>query len=121
MRDMDDLTAFLNARLDEVEAAAKAASGTDWGQALTFVTDEGGARVAEAASVRTAIHIARHDPARVLREVTAGRRLIAEFKSHDDAKYPDFDGGYVSGLEDAMMIAAAIWSDHPDYRQEWAP
>jgi hypothetical protein len=47
-------------------------------------------------------HIARHDPARVLRQCAA-LRLALEFWR---------------GLTRLRTIAA-IWSDHPDYRPEW--
>lgn len=81
---MDDLIAFLRARLDETEAAAKAAgddeAGRTWtgsdngypdggtvtdGRGRTVVCDEGAPDTAQA------LHIGRHDPARVLREVEA--------------------------------------------------
>ena len=44
--------------------------------------------------------IARHDPARVLRQVKALREMIT--------------------FCDMPELLASIWSDHPDYRQEWA-
>jgi hypothetical protein len=61
-------------------------------------------------------HIARHDPARVLRQVTALRELLNVAS--------DVDAMYSVAAEDAAdgirRTIAAIWSDHPDYQQEWA-
>lgn len=52
-------------------------------------------------------HIARHDPARVLRECAAKRELV-------DAWHDEHGGGHV------LKTLAAVYSDHPDYRQEWS-
>jgi hypothetical protein len=67
-------------------------------------------------------HVVRHDPARVLREIDAKRRLLAEYQRADaEGKYPDWPGGYASGLEYAVQIAAAEYADRPGYDPEWAP
>ncbi len=81
----DDIIAFIKARLDEDEAAAKA-----W---LPFGNPDAAARE----------HIARQDPGRVLREVEAKREIIR-----------------VCGRVYVLRCLAAVYSDHPDYRQEWA-
>ncbi|WP_371053639.1 DUF6221 family protein [Rhodococcus gordoniae] len=66
-------------------------------------------------SSRGMAHIARHDPARVLRQCAALRGLV-EWHVHingssvDDIEYPI----------ELLTYLAGIWSDHPDYRQEWA-
>jgi hypothetical protein len=71
-------------------------------------------------------HIARHDPARVLAECEAKRRIVEE--------HPDY-GGYGESCarcaESSIDLApwpcptlralASVWSDHPDYREEWRP
>ncbi len=64
-----------------------------------------------------AVHIARHDPARVLREVEATRALIAAIEHPDPNQGPEY--GY--GLRLALMFRAAVYSDHPDYDQSWKP
>jgi hypothetical protein len=54
-------------------------------------------------------HMARHDPARALRQITAIRHIIAMTEEHmynEEPTYREF---------------AAIWSDHPAYKAEWAP
>lgn len=80
---------------------------------VLYTDDE--VRTAEAA------HIARHDPARVLREVEAKRAIVEMCESHANAQFPDFEGGYASAAEDALTHLALVWSDHPDYRPAWAP
>lgn len=58
-------------------------------------------------------HIVRHDPARVLAEVEAKRRIV------DVCAEPD-DNGY----DVAMMVLPLLalpYADHPDWRPEWAP
>lgn len=49
-------------------------------------------------------HIARHDPARVLAECEAKRRIVDESRSRL-----------------AMRLVALPYADHPDYREEWKP
>lgn len=69
-----------------------------------------------------AAHIAAHDPARVLRDIEAKRQLLREYKLADrEAKYPDFMGGYSTGLEYAVQLVAAEYADRPGYDPEWAP
>lgn len=97
---MDDLVAFIRARLDEDEASARAATAGPWRNAPTarhhltasgrseeavFAAprDTGALVVATTGEARerrnlvNAEHITRHDPARVLREVEAKRQLLA--------------------------------------------
>ena len=128
----DDLIAFLNARLDEDEAAAKKShyEGQRW---LTeeegvyrWPTDE---LVHSADRKADARHIARFDPARVLREVAAKRAIIAEHgPSRQDGSRCRVctaiaDGGATRFRAPCPTLRhlAAAYSDHPDYRQEWKP
>lgn len=141
------LIAFLNARLDEDEAFAIAAAGADgkyggrphWSAlGRWMVTDAGDPDWAvvdlspciEDASL--AAHIARHDPARVLREVEADRMLLAalaEIQLQLQSRGTEglFDSaalqaaGKYEGLLLAVKIRAARFGGHPDYRQEWKP
>ena len=145
MTAMDELTGFITARLDEDEAVAKAAAGDgpEWtvrshpadsamirdNEGLVLIYDEGTPTDKEAA------HIARHDPARVLREVEA-KRAIATMHQPYDCMEPKgqrchrcaSDKAYKSGaaIHEAwpcptLRALAAAWSDHPDYRPEWTP
>ena len=104
---MNDLIAFLAARLDEDEAVARRAAG-------------GSPRET---NLGIALFIGRFNPARVLREVEADRRLLAEWqKAETDPAIDDqWNAGLAAGLRMAVQIRAARHSDHPDYRQEWAP
>ena len=74
------LTATLTAGLDEDEAAAKAAAGEVWEYRDSWVWAES-FEVADVFGIpdtdETGIHIARHDPARELREVQAKGDLLA--------------------------------------------
>jgi hypothetical protein len=50
------------------------------------------------------------------------RQLVAEFElAEAEAKYPDWAGGYASGLEYALQLVAAEWADHPDYSPDFVP
>jgi hypothetical protein len=130
---MDDLVTFLNARLDEDEAAAKLAAreGGAWKQddpdrypgAISslggpVVYDEGSPDEYQAA------HIARHDPARVLREVAAKRAILglsAKVREWTDSSAGATAGYAAAVVGDTLRALAVIWSDNPDYRAEWTP
>jgi hypothetical protein len=133
MADMD-LTEFLAARLDEDEAAAKACqSPSPWspGTGLPgdswIVTDDTGEPVVYdegTPTVEEARHIARHDPARVLREVEAKRKILDRWaKSAADPRdirlvaHADLEGNLA--LLWVVRQLAAVYSDHPDYDPAW--
>lgn len=52
-------------------------------------------------------------PARLLAECRAKRRTLEE--------YHEAYGGAVDGLGQVVLFLAAVYADHPDYQQEWAP
>jgi hypothetical protein len=113
---VSDLAAFLAARLDEDEWIAQGAARTDDGHGGQWLPVHFGAGGFDA---RVDDHIARHDPARTLREVEAGRALLAD---HEGTRaITGDDDEYVSGLAFAIRALASAWSDHPDYREEWKP
>jgi hypothetical protein len=181
-----EIAAFIKARLDEDEAAAREASGgtvtgepgnwrpapggdewevhpdlTDgdlgpdgdlellvalrpnlprppdvmaghWGAVISWESDP----VDPDASVPVAQlrHAALHDPARVLREVEADRRLLDLYeraKSYRDRVFARPEPRSISDemravtqmmtLEQVLRMRAAVWSDHPDFRDEWRP
>jgi hypothetical protein len=122
-----ELTEFITARLDEDEAAAQAARKL--APSDTELAQQAGPCVSDAGYV----HIARHHPNRVLREVAAKRAILARHPPDGD-RWPDCatcscEGalagsdciGTVSWPCPTVRDVAAIWSDHPDYRPEWAP
>jgi len=122
---VDDLIAFLRARLGEDEAAAKAAAErtpSPWVGAFKQVTSEpsgAGIRVvASAENSGISHHIERWDPARVLRDA-AFKRLLLDL--HEPDQYGCQRCEEPGPACRTLWELAAVYSDHPDYRQEWAP
>lgn len=92
---MDDLTAFISARLDEDEAIAR----TGHYAGLVVITASGYSYTLTL---------------RMLREIAAKRAIVALYDKAD---------GYAASVtaEQAVAHLAAVWNDHPDYQQQWAP
>lgn len=138
------LIKFTNDRLDEDEAVAQTAGGPapqgrweqvdperrpgridcDSGCVVTY--DEGSPDEGQAE------HIARHDPARVLREIEAKRRIVDDYRitasAIDMITGPDIDTtGYKEmcagrdALRASVLALAAIWNTHPDYPHDPHP
>lgn len=124
---------FLEARIAEDEAVARGvASDGEWTSGSTygmFVSIEARSWTVVSGEWerRDANHIARHDPARILREVAAKRAIIkayvdADIKAHDTYNFhEDILNGESNGLETAVEALAICWSDHPDFNEEWRP
>jgi hypothetical protein len=110
----DDVATFLHARLDEDESVARACAGDgEWDADSIAIYGEG-----LAPEVRN--HMARHDPARVLADVTAKREVLRLAEGfHDYAE--TFMNGVASRMEGALRLFALAYADHPDYREEWRP
>ncbi len=73
-------------------------------------------------------HIARHDPARVLRDIQASRGVLSIYDQMTaDLNAPDFlTRGMapvaITVLAPVLCHLARAWSDHPDYQAEaWKP
>lgn len=131
---MDELTAFLKARLDEDEAAAYGLCGNGAHMAKWLISGDGAifigtdpppeVPIARAHDERVAQWIAHHDPARVLREVAAKRAIVAAWLESEaalDRGYSDVNRGGQLALRTACRHLAAAWEDHPDYREDWRP
>jgi hypothetical protein len=133
-----DIADFLRARLDEDEALAREAPPGPWHignavdptQSCNVHTFPGARMVADGLNWLTAEHIARQNPARVLAEVEAKRRLVKEFAQtgsepdtpeRRDSPHWQGDFGYLQGLARAVHLLASTYADHPDYREEWRP
>lgn len=58
-------------------------------------------------------HLARHDPAHVLADVQAKRRIVDHA-----AVYWECDSGYAE-MRSVLCELAAVYADHPDYQSEW--
>lgn len=128
-----DLVAFLRERLDEDEQTARAAATRERGGAAWTLTDGHESEVQAASGLRVvpktppvlAHHIARHDPARVLREVEAKRLVLTEYEKETHVWEKGHRTGWTEGGQAARRTAlkafAAVYADHPDYREEWRP
>jgi hypothetical protein len=114
---MSDLAAWLLDRIAEDEAAARA-SGGEWSNGLpatihpdptVYRTVVAGPRhVCGSILAADAEHIARWDPARVLTECDAKRRIIAL-------------GDKDSDWSDVLALLALPYADAPGWREEWRP
>lgn len=130
---IDALIAFLKARLDEDEAAAVAAAEADkryggrphWSALGNIIIDANDPDWAvedlspcfEDASVGA--HVVRHDPARTLRKVEAGRAVLAEYVRALE-KAPG-NTPLINTLIRIIKAQAAVDAGHPDYREDWKP
>lgn len=133
---MQALIDFLNARLDETEMWANRCAEvypTPWyvserGHCATVKANEPGFSVVAGVDQSQATpgcwpgehleHIVNHDPARVLADVKAKRRIVDAHRSG----FPDEDR-YAVGWHDmrvnALYWLAAVYADHPDYDPNW--
>ncbi|MEV6548040.1 DUF6221 family protein [Streptomyces sp. NPDC051597] len=148
---MDDLVQFLRDRLDEDERTSRLAAdetGGTWRayyKQIVAVNPKFGEDPADANTSEVAAHIARHDPARVLREVEAKRRIVdaylppgvsphpgepcINYDGQGPAEYDEFDPcvRHVIANErrfhgDYMLRLLALpYADQPGYRKEWRP
>lgn len=148
---------FLNDRLDDDEQAARAADAVDpapWtadlydggtnqrgdqhGSGLLIAADGEALWDCEGAAVLcmsrpAAVHAARWDPARVLAEVAAKRRIL---ELHDRFSQPQqmakgrvWACGTCGSVDDSptewpcdtLRLLALPFAGHPDYRADWAP
>jgi hypothetical protein len=130
---MTDLVEFLEARLDDDEATAKAMPFEgEWSVRLEGAWQKvmaGSLPVASGADV-VLPHIARHDPARVLRKVEAKRRIIARHALRHVTGF-DPDGmehdsqECTECVEDwpcpTLRLLALPYADHTDYGEKWKP
>ncbi|QTJ64990.1 hypothetical protein HYG77_04840 [Rhodococcus sp. ZPP] len=122
---MNDLVDFLNARLDEDEAIAKAVyvdptweyDGTSGVGGIVFECSDG-AWVADKVGPRNGAHITRHDPAHVLRDVAAKRCIISTLQHWPSWAVPGDDGNLPVRI--ALRHMAAVYAAHPDYDPTWA-
>lgn len=108
------LIQFLRDRLNEDEQVARSA-GDGWysydpEQQIAFVSPE------------DSRHIARHDPARILREVEAKRVLLADYERFV-AERRRMMGGWDSypKVSPVLTAFAAVYADHPDCDEAWRP
>ena len=96
---------------------------TQYDGEVTIVYDEGWPEDLEAE------HIARQDPARILREVAAKRSILRQARDVE-GYYRHMQGnglpaskavGHVDALGLTLKYLASTYSDHPDFNEEWRP
>ena len=138
---MDDLVAFLRARLDEDEQAAHVAASANPGSPATRwsaekVDRQGTAGWRKVWGVvpervqgnvlaicegdilpKVVTHVARHDPAHVLREVEAKRQLLAWIERTGD--WAAENNLWTYDRDEPLKVLALAYSDHPDYQESW--
>lgn len=135
---MVDLVQWLTARLDTDEQIAREATEGPWRNAPTArhhatasgrseeavfgsPPDVGAVVVAitgEAVERRNLVNaefIAAHDPARVLREIDAKRRIIAAYENYD-REAPELDVP-----ESVLRLLALPYADRDGYQESWRP
>ncbi len=132
---MDDLITFLRAQLDEDERIARAASPGPWewltengepwqpkpdgwldytGEYLGVGKDSGTLFGPGMTPHADAVHIAAHDPARVLREIEAKRRIVDRYawlREHGDT----------GGTAWVLPLLALPYADRPGFQESWRP
>ena len=137
MIDLDELVAFLEERLDDDEYRAKAARSESWtverdasttpgkvpAESRVVIGADGESGIARVNGRDRALHIARHDPARVLHEIEAKRSILDEV-TRIDLGAPRTAGppeGAHATMVTVLEMLALPYADHADYREDWRP
>ncbi|WP_026411227.1 DUF6221 family protein [Actinomadura oligospora] len=148
---MDELVEFLRARIAKDEQIARAGSGAAWrpsppgsvsinapaekrgaddrpadGRAADGAGSSGPGRpgfVAQAENEGYAEHIARHHPARALRDAAAKRLILDEYVKAEWLLSSGHRGEAAEAAQAVRLTTlralASAYADHPAYRQEW--
>jgi hypothetical protein len=118
-----DIIEFLRARYDEDEQIATAASTPGhWGPSGHSVLTSDDIEIIEA-SRADSVHIARHDPARALREIEAHRSIVALYEALNDHPMRSDTAFHWQRLamKQTVRKLARIYAEHPDFDPEWIP
>ncbi len=134
---MSNIRDWLGAQLDYDEQIARAAAfrGSTWEQGddphdrSCVYTDRGGTVChRDGPTEAEAAHIAEHDPARALRHVAAGRRILDRHAECGDIGWCDdankgWEERRASGGPGCAEIAdlASIYAHRDGYDPDWAP
>lgn len=102
------LTEFLLARIAEDEAVAIAA--------VQGFTEGDFWRDGNTTTLASARHVASHGPARVLAECEAKRRIVAGLSG---VLAQSRNEQQIQNAQTTLGHLAAVYADHPDYRDEW--
>lgn len=115
------LAEFILARVADDEADARLAmtgySTGEWTHDGGIYAGHPTAEIVDWAYGDTSGHIARHDPARVLAECEAKRRIIAAVTDWLDT-HPEED--HVPAGDDVLCWLALPYRDHADFNPLWA-
>lgn len=134
-----DLAQWLGAQMDVDERIARAATKGPWlvdceTYAEALIAGDGtsviaggrwGGEASAFESTEDAIHIAEHDPARVLREIEAKRGIVArhEFACHEAAAL-DIDEeerekriASAAAFQSCVLLIAAVYEARPGYAE----
>ena len=121
---MNALIEFLRARLDDDERTAREAGSrsVNWSVNGTWhlegVEHDVVGEEEAFCHPHNVEHIARHDPARVLREVDAKRRIL-ELYDVSTSRELKLDAWEL--MKHAVRALALPYADHPDYDESWRP
>lgn len=129
--DIAALVAFLEARLDELEAATQDMARSHpgpWSAEGAFVHDaNGGIVLCDEYHWSAVAYAALNGPAAVLADVAADREILAMYESETqpsvyqpEPEVQELIDQRIQVLEDVISARAERFSSHPDYRQEWA-
>jgi hypothetical protein len=125
---MDELVQWLRAQLDEDERIARETHPVflrwDYDEFVKEIRDLGnGNEIASGVIPRYGAFIAEHDPARVLREIDAKRRMLDAYAgvAANDVNEVEYAHGYANALGEAVRLLALPYVDRPGYREEWRP
>lgn len=128
---MDELVRWLGKQLDADAARAAAAGGDSWRRQehpseTVAVYDSKGEPVVYDEGWPTPEqqeHITEHDPARVLREIDAKRRIAAlHARPHHQCVTEDGPTQWHAADPCATLRLLALpYADRPGYREEWRP
>lgn len=120
------LSAWLLERIAEDEAEAKKAARLKIaGPLIGWHPDSYFLVCNDALAPAERTHIARHDPARVLAECEAKRRIVGfaeETLATEGHGFPADDSGYeeAHSMANATLRALALpYADRPDYQETW--
>lgn len=119
------LTDFLLARIAEDEARANGALAAESNYPHFGDTAADallGLAESEGADAAALLHFGQYRPARVLAECEAKRRIVeAAHPRNLPLDSADYLSGATYGLDVALRALAAVYADHPGYRDEWRP
>lgn len=148
---MDDLVTWLRAQLDEDERVARGAIDPkhrgDWAwrkDSRSTVRERDGVPIGpESRGVEIGPHIARWNPARVLREVESKRQILDQHprelgvayeacgRCHSEGNIEVLWDGEEETVEHTntempwpcptVRHLAAVYADRPEYQEEWKP